>query len=189
MSAAQRTEQNQKLCSHLAQWLPGIQSNQSERLIIAAYWPLADEPDITPVLHTLDKAGHAVVLPVVAKRSTPLEFHLWSPGAEMTAGNFGVMEPSRKKALQPDIMLIPTLGYTAKGDRLGYGGGYYDRTLAEMRNKLHTPLTIGIGWSEGLLTRQYPDYQPEPNDVPLHVILSAEGWIPAKPKTLTGHGL
>jgi 5-formyltetrahydrofolate cyclo-ligase len=181
MSAAERSEQSQKLCEHLKQYLPGLDGNPSAHHIIAAFWPLADEPDITPILHALLQAGHTVVLPVVAKHAAPLEFHRWSPATSMTPGNFGVMEPARTQALQPDILLVPTLGYTRQADRLGYGGGYYDRTLAEMQNNLHAPLTIGIGWSEGLLTHKYPDYQPQAHDMPLHAVLSAQGWTPARP--------
>ncbi len=186
MSAAARSQQSQQLCLQLAQWLPGLDGKKSAPLIIAAFWPLADEPDITPVLHTLIQAGHIVVLPVVAVRSAPLEFHRWLPGAPMTAGSFGVMEPIRTQALQPDILLIPTLGYTGQADRLGYGGGYYDRTLAAMQKDAHTPLTIGIAWSEGLLTDKYPQYQPQGHDMPLHAVLSPRGWSPAEPHASPG---
>ncbi len=186
MSVDTRSQQSQQLCLQLAQWLPGLDGKESDPLTIAAFWPLADEPDITPVLHALNEAGHIVVLPVVAMRSAPLEFHRWSPEARMTAGNFGVMEPTRTQAMQPDILLIPTLGYTGRGDRLGYGGGYYDRTLAAMQKAAHTPLTIGIAWSQGLLTDKYPDYQPQGHDMPLHAVLSARGWSPAPPHAWPG---
>ena len=181
MCAAARDNQSQKLCTHLTQWLPGLNGQETQPLIIAAYWPLTDEPDITPILYAMVQVGHTVVLPVVAQRSAPLEFHRWSPEVSMTAGNFGVMEPARTQALRPDLLLVPTLGYTGQGDRLGYGGGYYDRTLAAMQNNQHTPLAIGIGWSEGLLTNTYPDYQPQIHDMPLHAVLNAQGWCPARP--------
>jgi 5,10-methenyltetrahydrofolate synthetase len=184
MCAAARDEQSQKLCTQLTQWLPGLNDQETQPLIIAAYWPLTDEPDITPILYALVRVGHTVVLPVVAQRSAPLEFHRWSPGASMRTGNFGVMEPARTQALQPDLLLVPTLGYTGQGDRLGYGGGYYDRTLAAMqKNNRHTPLAVGIAWSEGLLTNKYPAYQPQIHDMPLHAVLSAQGWSPSKPDT------
>jgi 5-formyltetrahydrofolate cyclo-ligase len=181
MCAAERDDQNQRLCVHLTQWLTGLDGQKTKRLIIAAYWPLPDEPDITPILYALVRVGHTVVLPVVAQRSAPLEFHRWSPESSMTAGNFGVMEPARTQALQPDLLLVPTLGFTEQGDRLGYGGGYYDRTLAAMQNNRHTPLAVGIAWSEGLLTNKYPEYQPQIHDMPLHAVLSAQGWSPAQP--------
>ena len=185
MSVVARRQQSQKLCSILTNWLPGLDGRETLPLIVAAYWPLKDEPDITPILYALSHAGHTVVLPVVAQRSAPLQFHRWSPGASMTAGNFGVMEPARTQAMQPDLLLIPTLGYTAQGDRLGYGGGYYDRTLAMMQEMRRTPLKIGIGWSEGLLTDKYPEYQPQAHDMPLQAILSAQGWSPEQPDTPT----
>jgi len=182
MSCAERRQQSHKICAYLTQWLVGPIENKTKRLILAAYWPLAEEPDVTPILHALVQAGHTVVLPVVAQRAAPLEFHRWLPEASMITGNFGVMEPERTQAMQPEILLIPTLGYTKRGDRLGYGGGYYDRTLAEMQNNQHSPLTIGIGWSEGLLTNKCPDYQPQAHDMPLRAILSAQGWSPAQPE-------
>ena len=181
MPAAERKRQSQLLCEQLRQWLPGLGAKQSNSRIIAAFWPLADEPDITPILHELSQSGHIVTLPVVAIRSAPLEFHQWSPDAPMKSGSFGVMEPERTQPLQPDIVLIPTLGFTTEGDRLGYGGGYYDRTLSAMQEQKHIPRTIGIAWSEGLLSHKYPDYVPQTHDMPLEAILSAEGWIPRQP--------
>ena len=168
------------LCEQLQQWL-ALSPRQSAPLIIAAFWPLAEEPDITPMLHQLIEANHIVVLPVVATRQAPLEFHRWIPDSPMTSGNFGVMEPARTEPLQPDILFVPTLGYTAQGDRLGYGGGYYDRTLAAMRLQGHAPLTIGIAWSAGLLNARYPDYLPQSHDMPLQAVLSAQGWLPLRP--------
>lgn len=177
---SQRARQSRLLCEQLQQWL--TQSHkQSAPLTIAAFWPLAEEPDITPVLHQLIALNQVVVLPVVATRHAPLEFHRWTPHAPMTAGNFGVMEPARTQALQPDILFVPTLGYTSRGDRLGYGGGYYDRTLAAMHQLGAHPLTIGIAWSEGLLTPQFPDYLPQGHDMPLSAVLNAKGWVPAQP--------
>ncbi len=186
MTDAQRVEQSQLLCEKLSQWLPGLDGKPTHSRIVAAFWPLADEPDITPVLHALNQVGHIVALPVVATRSAPLEFHRWQPDLPMTQGNFGVMEPARTQPLQPDILLIPTLGFTSQGDRLGYGGGYYDRTLSAMHAQQHTPLTIGIAWSEALLSHRHPDYSPQTHDVPLQAILSAQGWSPAKPDITLG---
>lgn len=180
ISVAERARQSRLLCEQLQQWLTHSRK-ESTPLTIAAFWPLAEEPDITPVLHQLIALNQVVVLPVVATRHAPLEFHRWIPDAPMTAGNFGVMEPARTQALQPDILFVPTLGYTSRGDRLGYGGGYYDRTLAAMHQLGAHPLTIGIAWSEGLLTHQYPDYLPQGHDMPLNAVLNAQGWLPAQP--------
>ena len=181
MPITERVEQSQLLCEQLRHWLPGLDGKQTRSRTIAAFWPLAEEPDITPVLHALNQAGHVVALPVVAIRSAPLEFHRWQPDLALIEGNFGVMEPARTQPLKPDILLVPTLGFTSQGDRLGYGGGYYDRTLSAMHAQHHTPLTVGIAWSEGLLSLKYPDYSPQAHDMPLHAILSAQGWSPAKP--------
>ena len=194
MPVAQRQRQSLLTCEQLLDWFDAhplaasLRHNQvgqhdaARDWVIAAYWPLPDEPDIIPVLEQLVRTGVTVVLPVVAKRHCPLEFHRWSPELPMTAGHFGVMEPARTLDLEPDILLVPTLGYTHHADRLGYGGGYYDRTLAEMQTRQHRPVTIGISWSEGLLSEKYPDYRPERHDMPLDAILSAGQWTPHPPK-------
>lgn len=177
MSAGQRATQSQLLCNHLRLWLTGLQRSH---VVIAAFWPLKDEPDITPVLFELHRAGHVVVLPIVVTRHAALEFHPWSPEQPMQVGNFGVMEPTRTQALLPDVLLIPTLGFTEHGDRLGYGGGYYDRTL-DVLQQYRKPVAIGIAWSEALLTRTQPGYLPQTHDMPLQAIVTAEGWLPVMP--------
>ena len=76
------------------------------------------------------EAGITVVLPVVRERNAPLAFLPWTPDAPMRSGAYGIQEPAAGDELPPDVVLAPTLGFTQFGDRVGYGGGYYDRTLA-----------------------------------------------------------
>ena len=182
MTAEQRKLQSQLVCAHLQHWIKNLALHTAKPpLVIAAFWPLIDEPDITPILHLLAERGHQVVLPVVAIRHAPLEFHVWHPHAPMKAGNFGVMEPHRTGHIQPNVFLVPTLGFTRQADRLGYGGGYYDRTLAAMHRHKQTPTTIGIAWNEGLLNEKFPDYLPQSHDMPLQAVLTALGWAPHAP--------
>ena len=131
-------------------------------------------------MHQLDLHQVIVCLPVIIERNAPLEFHRWEPGTPLTAQRFGVMEPSRQQALVPEIMLVPTLGFTADAARLGYGGGYYDRSLAAFHNAGVNPLTIGIAWQQGLLTAA-DAFAPQPHDVMLNTIATPERWLPASP--------
>ena len=96
----------------------------------------------------------------------------------MHTGAYGIQEPDGPVISAPDIVLVPTLGYTRQGDRLGYGGGYYDRTLAALKSAGHTVTTIGIAWASGDLSGQ--PYTPAAHDVRLDAVLTDKGWaVPA----------
>jgi 5-formyltetrahydrofolate cyclo-ligase len=99
--------------------------------IIAGYWPIRGEIDIRPLLAALHARGHTLALPETTPRCHPLIFRLWQPGAVMLAGRFGTFRPDGA-AVRPDWLFVPLLGFDAAGHRLGYGGGYYDRTLANL---------------------------------------------------------
>ena len=145
---------------------------------VAAFWPMADEPDLRPLLSQWVENGVAVALPVVRERNTPLAFLPWTPEAELRAGPYGIQEPVAGPEVLPDVILVPTLGYTEQGDRLGYGGGYYDRTLAALRERGHPFIAIGIAWSCGELDA---DYQAAPHDFRLDAVLTQDGWVPQAP--------
>lgn len=145
---------------------------------VAAFWPMADEPDLRPLLSQWVENGVAVALPVVRERNAPLAFLPWTPDAELRAGPYGIQEPVAGAEVLPDVVLVPTLGYTDQGDRLGYGGGYYDRTLAALRERGHPFVTIGIAWSCGELDA---DYVPAAHDYPLDAVLTQDGWVPHAP--------
>lgn len=101
--------------------------------LIAGYSPIGDEIDIWPLLKHLQANGHTIALPVITAPETPLSFRLWTPETEMETDRFGVSYPANGSFVLPDVMLVPLLSFTANGERLGYGGGYYDRTLAALR--------------------------------------------------------
>ena len=148
---------------------------------IAAFWPMAEEPQLLPLLRQWsEEDGYQVSLPVVATPDAPLEFHTWNPDADMRDGPYGIQEPVSGPAPKPDIVLVPTLGYTRAGDRLGYGGGYYDRTLAALKDSGHSFVTIGIAWAVGDLSGM--DHLPQPHDVKLDGILTDKGWAVAAPQ-------
>lgn len=146
---------------------------------IAAFWSMADEPALQALLRQwAEDESLTISLPVVTGPDQPLRFRQWTPDTPMRAGAYGIQEPDGPDAPAPDLILVPTLGFTRQGDRLGYGGGYYDRTLAALKASRHPPIAIGIAWACGDLSGE--TYTPEPHDMPLDAILTDKGWaVPA----------
>ncbi len=99
--------------------------------VVGGYWPMGDEIDIRPLLYALAERGFVICLPETPPRGKPLLFKKWEPGTEMVPGRFGTEYPAGE-ILRPDFVLVPLLAFDARGNRLGYGGGYYDRTLAAL---------------------------------------------------------
>ncbi len=101
---------------------------------IAGYWPIGEEIDIRPLLLLLAERGYDLLLPSVEERAAPLTFRAWRPGDDLVAGPLGTRQPATgQPEATPDLMLVPMLAFDADGYRLGYGGGYYDRTIARLR--------------------------------------------------------
>lgn len=132
------------IATHLLSLLPGLRPGL---LTIAGYHAKGDEVDVLPALSALVAAGHSTALPVVTGRAWPLVFRLWRPGHPLVPGAFRIMEPMGDAPLiQPDIVLVPLLAYDQAGYRLGYGGGFYDRTLEVLRAEAPT-VAVGIGYA------------------------------------------
>lgn len=119
--------------------------------MIAVYWPLAEELDPRPLMTALHAAGHALALPIILGPHQPLAFRGWQPGAALVAAGFGTHEPLADAALvTPDLLLVPLLAFDLEGFRVGYGGGYYDRTLAGLRSEPRRPgrvVAVGVGFA------------------------------------------
>ncbi|WP_292881674.1 5-formyltetrahydrofolate cyclo-ligase [Nisaea sp.] len=102
--------------------------------IVAAYWPFRSEIDPRPLMLALHAKGHRIVLPVVVRKAAPLAFRLWGPGAHLVKHGLGGLVPDiGAPELEPDTLLVPMLAFDEAGYRLGYGGGFYDRTLEKLR--------------------------------------------------------
>jgi len=141
----------------------------AEREVVAAYWPIRDELDIKPLIVKLMDAGQPVALPVVLGDEQPLELRLWQDGAPLYEAGFGTLAPEDSAPrVQPDLILMPLLGFDKHGTRLGYGGGYYDRTLAHLPKR---PRLVGFAFA-----RQEVDHIPrEAHDVPLDAVVTELG--------------
>lgn len=129
--------------------------------VIAGYVPLNHEADPGELLAEAGKRGYRTCLPRVARKASPLQFLQWAPGDPLAAGAHGTKEPMMgRPVLQPDIIIVPMLAYEPGGLRLGYGGGYYDRTLAALRAAGRQVLAVGLAYAE-----QGTDHLPEdPHD-------------------------
>lgn len=137
--------------------------------VVAAYWRIRDELDCQPILVKLMDSNQKVVLPVVVGPEQPLDLRVWEPGASLYESGFGTLAPSElAPRAEPDIVLMPLLGFDARGTRLGYGGGYYDRTLARLSKK---PRLVGLAFAAQELER----IPREPHDVPLDMIVTEAG--------------
>ena len=137
--------------------------------VVAAYWRIRDELDCQPILVKLMDSNQKVVLPVVVGPEQPLDLRVWEPGASLYESGFGTLAPSElAPRAEPDIVLMPLLGFDARGTRLGYGGGYYDRTLARLSKK---PRLVGLAFAAQELDR----IPREPHDMPLDMIVTEAG--------------
>jgi 5-formyltetrahydrofolate cyclo-ligase len=120
--------------------------------VVTGFWPIKDELDIRPVMHELARAGCQLALPVVQGKGKPLVFRAWSPGDALQAGVFGTLQPAPDRpAVEPDALLVPLLACDEEGWRLGYGGGFYDRTLKGLRAR--RPVTaVGVAFNVQLVS-------------------------------------
>lgn len=140
---------------------------------VAGYWPIGDELDIRPLLTALAGRGVTTALPVVVEPRRPLEFRRWQPGDVLEAGAHGTWHPrADAPLLVPRVVLVPLLAFDGEGRRLGYGGGYYDRTLQALRTA-GPVVAVGVGYAAQRL-----DAVPhDANDQPLDIILTEhETW-------------
>lgn len=132
--------------------------------VLGVYWPMHGEPDLSAAYAELVDAGAQLALPVVVERDAPLAFAAWTPGDPLVADGMGVMVPAKMRLLDlPGGLLVPCLGFNEEGYRLGYGGGFYDRTL----EALPRPLTLGIAYA-----CQEAVFAHAAHDVPLDVIVT-----------------
>ena len=164
LNAGERAEAARAAASHFFQAIPVRSSD-----VVAGYWRIRDEMDCQPILLPLMNAGQPVALPVVLGGGLPLEMRLWQADTALQAAGFGTLAPpdGAPRAV-PDIVIMPLLGFDRFGTRLGYGGGYYDRTLAAMKKQ---PTLVGLAFA----IQEFDHIPREDHDVPLHAIVTENG--------------
>lgn len=147
--------------------------------VISGFCPIRTEIDVTPLMAALYAAGHRLCVPVIAGAGLALRFREWAPGIVMVDGPFGARIPAAGDWLEPQLLIAPLLAFDAQGWRLGYGGGFYDRTLQELRARRRT-LAVGFAYS----VQQVDRVPREPTDQPLDAVVTEMGVI----RPLKGQG-
>ena len=145
--------------------------------VVSGYWPIAGEIDVRALMTRLQELGFDTALPVVTAPDAPLTFRRWRPGRALVSGPFGTRHPEPDAPeLRPDVVLAPLLAFDDRGTRLGWGGGYYDRTFDALRQR-GPVLAVGVAFAA-----QRVDAVPhEPNDRRLDWIVTEESWMRARP--------
>jgi len=168
LALGDRLERAVQLQSTLRVWLVGRRENT-----IGAYWPIKGEFDPLPALYRWAEGApegvtRRIGLPVADRVTGSLRFHVWYPGCPMELDAYDIPKPKDTAEFSPDILVVPCLGFGPGGVRLGYGGGFFDRTLACLSPR---PVTVGVSYTHGFL----PLLRSGPNDVELDAMLTEDG--------------
>ncbi len=138
-------------------------------LTVSAYWPFRGEPDLRSMLERVAARGGRVALPVVVEKARPLAFRAWSPGGPLERGVWNIPVPSESsETVMPDVVIAPLVGFDPRCFRLGYGGGFFDRTLAAMDRK---PRVFGVGYEMARI----PTIYPQPHDIAMDAVVTELG--------------
>ncbi|MGB8276711.1 MAG: 5-formyltetrahydrofolate cyclo-ligase [Methylovirgula sp.] len=144
--------------------------------IVSAFWSIGDEPSTFPLLENLARQGVETALPVMQGRRAPLLFRLWKEGEPLSEAKWGIKQPlPGAREVLPDLLFVPLAAYDRAGNRLGYGAGYYDRTLAKLRA---TKPVTAIGVAYGIQEMQ--EIPAEAYDEKLDYVLTDHEWIICK---------
>jgi 5,10-methenyltetrahydrofolate synthetase len=160
LQGREREEANARVLRHLLEAFGLLQG-----MTVGFYEPIHGEVDPRRAVRRLWRRGSVAGLPVVARKHAPLEFREWHPDVRMQAGNLGLPEPAVSVRVTPQALLIPPLAFDERGYRLGYGSGYFDRTLAAMDPQ---PLKIALAFE---LSR-IDTIHPQPHDIPMDFIVT-----------------
>lgn len=162
--AAQRRASSERIVAQLSELLHPLKD-----VTVSAYWPFRAEPEIRPFLGHVVAEGGRTALPVVVKPRQPLSFRLWQKGDPLQLGVWKIPIPlDAAPVVAPDIVIAPVVGFDPECYRLGYGGGFFDRTLASME---HRPRVIGIGYGCAAI----PTIFPQTHDIPMDFIVTESG--------------
>jgi 5-formyltetrahydrofolate cyclo-ligase len=180
VKAWRRTERERLIALRMAM-PPAVRREAGERItqalqsivagrpgVLGIYWPFRAEFDPRPLVEILASGGRQVALPVVVDKKGPLEYRAWAPGEALVAGVWDIPIPEKREIATPSMVLAPFVGFDRACYRLGYGGGYFDRTLAALDPR---PMAIGVGFA----AQQIETIYPQPFDIPMDVIATEAG--------------
>ncbi|MBY5368593.1 5-formyltetrahydrofolate cyclo-ligase [Rhizobium leguminosarum] len=160
LGANEREQRTSLIRHHLDRLLPKIAGRN-----VSLYWPFLGEPDLRGWMQSAAACGATCLLPVVTEKRTPLSFRSWSVGEELTRGILNIPVPLRGEERLPDIVVAPVVGFDAQCYRLGFGGGYFDRTLASLHPR---PFAIGVGFD----FQEIDTIRPQDHDIPMDAIVT-----------------
>jgi 5,10-methenyltetrahydrofolate synthetase len=172
LDADTRESLRRRIDAHLWRSFPGLTA-----ATVAFCWPIRGEYDARRLVERLRERGAVTALPVVVAAGQPLVFRVWHPGVTLASGPLGIPYPADSEVVTPTAMLLPLIGWDEAGHRLGYGGGYFDRTLASFAKK---PVAIGVGYELGRLQTIHPQTW----DVPMDWIVTERGVYRRDPEGL-----
>lgn len=158
-----------RLSRQIVAWLDQALGDVSGR-IVSAYWPFRGEPDLRPWLKGLEDRGAVGALPVVVQRHAPLVFRSWRRDEPLEPGVWKIPVPSNGIAVTPDIVIAPVVGFDPRCFRLGYGGGFYDRTLAALPRGTRI---VGLGYAQQAIRTIYP----QDHDVAMEMVVTEGGIV------------
>jgi 5-formyltetrahydrofolate cyclo-ligase len=162
ISADERRERGERACTRLAQAV-----DLKTYDVLGFCWPIRGEFDVRGIAKQHLLAGGQVALPVVVQKSAAVEFWRWHPGMPMQTGIWNIPIPKVRDVLKLDAVIVPLVGFDESGFRLGYGGGYFDRTLAAAAPR---PFAIGLGYANSALHTIYP----QSHDIAMNLIVTEE---------------
>lgn len=177
---SRRAEESAEAAAALASHLATVGLDLALRLrphIVSAYFPLPNEPSTLPLLEGLARHGVKTALPVTGARDTPLVFRQWSPGEPTVKGKMAIEEPlATAPEVAPDLLFVPLAAFDRSGHRIGYGAGFYDRTLAGLRAAKRI-CAVGVAYASQAL----PKVPHETHDEPLDYVLTERELIDCRP--------
>ncbi|HVK55335.1 MAG TPA: 5-formyltetrahydrofolate cyclo-ligase [Burkholderiales bacterium] len=145
--------------------------------VIGFCWPYRGEPDLTDLIESWRNDGIVATLPEPLEAQRAVRFRRWSPDVRMIHGAYGIPVPEGTEVLTPDLILAPLVGFDDRGYRLGYGGGYFDRLIADI---VPAPVAIGVGLEQARLNTIFP----QPHDAPMDYIVTEAGIRVVEPQGL-----
>lgn len=171
MASDERRQYAERIAGHLGEAMGDVAG-----LTVSAYWPFRGEPDLRAFLQRVVERGGRAALPVVVRHGTPLVFRAWAPGDPLEKGVWNIPVPSEDaEQVVPDVVIAPVVGFDPSCYRLGYGGGFFDRTLAAASP---FPRAFGVGYAQAAI----PTIYPQPHDIALEAVITEQGRVdPAHP--------